>query len=59
MQAHFVLSLQTRFALSSSSVFSRTDIITDSERFYNSILDLLGDVDERQEVEDLLKWWNR
>jgi hypothetical protein len=34
-------------------------MITDSERFYNSILDLLEDVDERREVEDLLKWWNR
>jgi hypothetical protein len=50
---------QTRFALSSSSVFSRTDTITDSERFCNSILELFDDVEEKAEVEDLLVWWNR
>jgi len=27
--------------------------VTDSERFYNSILDLFEDVDEQQEVNDL------
>jgi hypothetical protein len=40
-------------------VFTRTDISTDSERFYNSILDLLDDTDEKQEVDELLLWWNR
>jgi hypothetical protein len=50
---------QARFALSSSPVFSRTDTITDSERFYNSILDLLDDPDEVNEVDDLITWWNR
>jgi hypothetical protein len=50
---------QVRFALSSSPVFSRTDIVTDSERFYNSILELLDDPLEKQEVEALLTWWNR
>ena len=50
---------QVRFALSSSPVFSRTDIVTDSERFYNSILELLDDPMEKQEVEALLTWWNR
>lgn len=40
-------------------MFSRTDTVTDSERFYGSILELLGDPDEVQEVEDLLTWWNR
>jgi hypothetical protein len=33
--------------------------VTDSERFYNSILDLLEDQDEVREVDDLLVWWNR
>jgi hypothetical protein len=33
--------------------------VTDSERFYNSILDLLEDQDEVKEVDDLLIWWNR
>ena len=50
---------QVRFALSSSPVFSRTDTITDSERFYNSVLDLFDDVEEKQEVNDLMTWWNR
>jgi hypothetical protein len=35
------------------------DTVTDSERFYNSILDLLEDIDEQEEVRDLLVWWNR
>jgi hypothetical protein len=50
---------QVRFALCSSSVFSRTDTVTDSERFYNTILDLFDDVEEQEEVNDLLVWWNR
>ncbi|KJA26432.1 hypothetical protein HYPSUDRAFT_133249 [Hypholoma sublateritium FD-334 SS-4] len=50
---------QARFALTSSSVFSRTDTITDSECFYNSILDLLEDPEEVNEVDHLLTWWNR
>jgi hypothetical protein len=58
---HFVLtySTQVRFALSSSPVFSRTDMATDSERFYNSIADLFADPEEREKVNDLLMWWNR
>jgi len=40
-------------------VFSRSDTTTDSERFYNSILDLFEDVEEQAEVNDLLMWWNR
>ncbi|KAG2069895.1 hypothetical protein BDR04DRAFT_1118827 [Suillus decipiens] len=47
------------FALSSSSVFSCTDTVTDSENFYHSILDLLDDPDETEEVTDLLMWWTR
>lgn len=50
---------QVRFALSSSPVFSRSDLVTDSERFYNSILDLFCDSEEKEEVDDLLTWWNR
>jgi hypothetical protein len=56
---HLLTVFQVRFALSSSSVFSRTDTVTDSERFYNSILDLFEDVEETEEVNDLLTWWNR
>jgi len=49
---------QLRFALSSSSVFCRTDTSTDSERFYESVLDFLDHPDEENEVRDLLNWWN-
>ncbi|KJA21116.1 hypothetical protein HYPSUDRAFT_141196 [Hypholoma sublateritium FD-334 SS-4] len=50
---------QARFALSASSVFNRNDTITDSEWFYNSILELLEHPDEIVEVDRLLIWWNR
>ncbi|KAG1781183.1 hypothetical protein EV702DRAFT_962815 [Suillus placidus] len=53
------IATQVRFALSSSSVFSRTDTATDSETFYHSLLDLLEDADESKEVDELLVWWNR
>jgi hypothetical protein len=32
---------------------------TDSERFYNSVLNLFEDIEEREEVADLIVWWNR
>jgi hypothetical protein len=51
--------MQVRFALASSPVFSRTDTVTDSERFYNTVLDLFNDVEEQEEVNDLQTWWNR
>ena len=50
--------VQVRFALSSASVFSRMDMTTDSERFYDSILEVLEDADEQEEVRNLLTWWN-
>ncbi|OBZ77788.1 hypothetical protein A0H81_02017 [Grifola frondosa] len=53
------IATQVRFALSSSSVFSRTDIVTDSQRFYNSVAELLDDVEESEEVNALLNWWDR
>lgn len=40
-------------------MFSRTDTVTDSERFYNSVLELLEDDDEKEEVQELMIWWNR
>jgi hypothetical protein len=33
--------------------------VTDSERFYNSVLELLEDDDEKEEVQELMIWWNR
>lgn len=50
---------QVRFALTSSAIFSRTDLTTDSERFYNSIIEFLEDPEENMEVQELLMWWNR
>ncbi|KJA16430.1 hypothetical protein HYPSUDRAFT_107673, partial [Hypholoma sublateritium FD-334 SS-4] len=50
---------QARFALSLCSVFSRTDTVTDSERFYGSLLDMLQEPDEVVEIDALLAWWNR
>ena len=47
-----------RFALCSQGVFSRTDLVTDSEKFYNTIIDLLEDPDEQGEVQALLTWWD-
>jgi len=52
-------SCQARFALTSAQVFSCTDLVTNLERFYTSILDLLDDPDEKDEVDQLLMWWNR
>ena len=49
---------QLRFALSSSSVFCRTDTSTDSEQFYKSVLEFLDDPDEKDNVDELLDWWN-
>ncbi|KAF8190092.1 hypothetical protein BJ912DRAFT_850336 [Pholiota molesta] len=53
------VATQTRFALSSAAVFTRTDMVTDSERFYGSVLDLLEDPKEIKEVDTLLAWWDR
>jgi hypothetical protein len=50
---------EARFALTSAQVFSRTDLVTDSERFYTSIMDLLDDHEEKEEVDQLILWWNR
>jgi hypothetical protein len=50
---------QVRFSLSSAPIFSRTDTVTDSEGFYTSILSLLDDPDEVEEVTNLLAWWDR
>jgi hypothetical protein len=43
----------------SSPVFSRTDTTTDLETFYSSVVDLFDEPDEREEVKELLTWWNR
>ncbi|KIM57894.1 hypothetical protein SCLCIDRAFT_129447, partial [Scleroderma citrinum Foug A] len=50
---------QVRFSLMSSPVFSCMDTVTNSEQFYNSLFELFKDLDEKQEVNELLVWWNR
>ncbi|KIK26928.1 hypothetical protein PISMIDRAFT_84405, partial [Pisolithus microcarpus 441] len=50
---------QACFMLTSTQVFSRTDLVTDSEQFYISILELLEDLDEADEVDQLMGWWNQ
>lgn len=52
-------NLQVRFALTSSAVFSQTDIATNSECFYMSVLEYFNDIDEQAKVNDLLVWWNQ
>ena len=51
--------VQARFGLTSAQIFSRTDLVTDSEHFYSSIVELLDDPDEKEEVDQLMTWWNR
>ncbi|KAG6912949.1 hypothetical protein DXG01_010872, partial [Tephrocybe rancida] len=41
------------------STFSRTDNVTDSERFYNSVLETFMDPDDLDEISKLIEWWNR
>ncbi|KAF8840532.1 hypothetical protein BDN67DRAFT_980964 [Paxillus ammoniavirescens] len=53
------VAMQARFALNSAQVFSCIDLITNSEHFYNSILELLNNPDERDKVDQLMGWWNR
>ncbi|KAH6897814.1 hypothetical protein BKA70DRAFT_1116106 [Coprinopsis sp. MPI-PUGE-AT-0042] len=50
---------QVQFSLTSASIFSCSDAETDSETFYNSVLDLLEDPEEQEEVKDLLSWWDK
>ena len=49
---------QVQFSLSLSPVFSRTDTVTDSEKFYNLIIELCDDPKEHEEINKLLTWWN-
>ncbi|KAH6909687.1 hypothetical protein BKA70DRAFT_1102440, partial [Coprinopsis sp. MPI-PUGE-AT-0042] len=52
------VATQVCFALTSTATFSRTDTITDSEKFYNSLITLLEDPEEQSEVKMLLRWWD-
>ncbi|TEB36975.1 hypothetical protein FA13DRAFT_1622502, partial [Coprinellus micaceus] len=52
------IATQVRFALSSGSTFSRTDRATNSEYFYELLIEVLEDPEEYVEVSDLIRWWN-
>ncbi|KAG2070763.1 hypothetical protein BDR04DRAFT_1128370 [Suillus decipiens] len=51
------ISMQIQFSLRLLSVFLYTDMVANSGNFYHSILDLLEDPDESEEVTDLMMWW--
>ncbi|KIM57880.1 hypothetical protein SCLCIDRAFT_129522, partial [Scleroderma citrinum Foug A] len=53
------VAMQAHFALTSTQVFSCTDHVTDSKCFYNTILKLLEDPEEKDEVNQLMTWWNQ
>ncbi|KAI0315397.1 hypothetical protein OF83DRAFT_1062214 [Amylostereum chailletii] len=53
------IATQARFGLHSANTFSCTNSVVDSETFYRTILDLLEDPEEKEEVDTLLAWWNR
>ena len=52
-------AIKVCFAFSSSPIFSRTDTARTSERFYNTILELSELTEEREEINELLTWWNQ
>ncbi|KAH6894784.1 hypothetical protein BKA70DRAFT_1117381 [Coprinopsis sp. MPI-PUGE-AT-0042] len=52
------IATQVRFALSSSPTFSRTDLVTDSERFYGSVIHAFSHKQEERNVASLLAWWD-
>ncbi|TEB29001.1 hypothetical protein FA13DRAFT_1632472 [Coprinellus micaceus] len=48
-----------RFSLSEHNTFCRNDPQADSERFYNGLIDFLEEEEEKQQVSELLEWWNK
>ncbi|KAH6880570.1 hypothetical protein BKA70DRAFT_1238733 [Coprinopsis sp. MPI-PUGE-AT-0042] len=52
------VATQVRFALSSSPTFSRTDLVTDSERFYGSVIEAFTEPQYQARVKLLLNWWD-
>lgn len=46
--------VQAHFGLTSAQIFSQTDLVMDSEHFYSSIVELLNDPDEKEEVDQLM-----
>ncbi|KAI0710854.1 hypothetical protein C8Q76DRAFT_694848 [Earliella scabrosa] len=53
------VAMLVRFVLGSATCFSRKDTVSDSERFYLTVYQFLTNPLERQNVGELLQWWNR
>ncbi|KAH9949893.1 hypothetical protein B0H21DRAFT_687616, partial [Amylocystis lapponica] len=53
------VATQVRFALSSAEVFSRSDTAMNSAGFYDVLLELLTDEEDKEEIDALFAWWNR
>ena len=58
LHPHFP-KFQACFVLTLAQVFSHMDLVTDSECFYTSIMNLLNDSEEKEKVNQLILWWNR
>ncbi|KZP21867.1 hypothetical protein FIBSPDRAFT_910647 [Athelia psychrophila] len=52
------VATMVRFAMSSSACFSRTDYVTDSEKFYKTVMELFNDTRARTRMNELKTWWN-
>ncbi|PIL33183.1 hypothetical protein GSI_04633 [Ganoderma sinense ZZ0214-1] len=48
-----------RFALGTRATFARNDTTADYQSFYNLLLSVLAHPAERENVNDLLSWWNK
>ncbi|KAH6896197.1 hypothetical protein BKA70DRAFT_1116609, partial [Coprinopsis sp. MPI-PUGE-AT-0042] len=53
------IAMQVRFALSSTSSFSRYGQHDDSHRFYSNLLETFDSLLGPKSLEELLKWWDR
>ncbi|KAG6905995.1 hypothetical protein DXG01_016437 [Tephrocybe rancida] len=53
------VATQVRFALSSTSQWSRGDKVVDSENFYTSLLDVLVDPCNTHRINKLLQFWDQ
>lgn len=51
--------IQVHYALSSSSVFSRVDSLTESQQLYQTIWNFFERFRGDQELCILLNWWNK
>ncbi|KAH9916549.1 hypothetical protein B0H21DRAFT_781955 [Amylocystis lapponica] len=52
------VATQVCFALSSAEVFSRSDTAMNSAGFYDVLLELLTDEEDKEEINVLFAWWN-